>query len=161
MRVVVGDLRKVDVQGKKITPAPKRVIDRESLSHVRTSSGVASSVPFVLPRLPSAPFGAWRHEDGFSQCFIRHSSALSPERKAKFDKQLGFLLPHLRPPLPPRQEVRVGVELLPKLVLRNKPARLPEDGLQGSHIEVTMSGNGEDLVAAESGYVAGRDLVTP
>jgi mRNA-degrading endonuclease RelE of RelBE toxin-antitoxin system len=34
----------------------------------------------------------------FSQRFIHQYSALSPERKAKFDKQLGFLLTNLRHP---------------------------------------------------------------
>ena len=34
----------------------------------------------------------------FSQRFIRQYSALSPQRKAKFDKQLGFLLRNLRHP---------------------------------------------------------------
>lgn len=34
----------------------------------------------------------------FSNRFIRQHQALSPERKAKFDKQLGFLLTNLRHP---------------------------------------------------------------
>ncbi len=34
----------------------------------------------------------------FSNRFTRQYSALSPERKAKFDKQLGFLLSNLRHP---------------------------------------------------------------
>jgi len=34
----------------------------------------------------------------FSNRFIRQYHALSPERKAKFDKQLGFLLINLRHP---------------------------------------------------------------
>ncbi len=34
----------------------------------------------------------------FSNRFIRQFAALSPERKAKFDKQLGFLLTNLRHP---------------------------------------------------------------
>lgn len=34
----------------------------------------------------------------FSARFIRQYSALSPERKAKFDKQLDFLLANLRHP---------------------------------------------------------------
>jgi len=34
----------------------------------------------------------------FSQRFTRQYNALSPEHKAKFDKQLGFLLSNLRHP---------------------------------------------------------------
>jgi len=34
----------------------------------------------------------------FSQRFTRQYKALSPERKAKFDKELGFLLSNLRHP---------------------------------------------------------------
>lgn len=54
----------------------------------------------------------------------------------------------------------VGVELLAKLVLRNKPARLPEDDLQGPHVEFAMSGNREDLVASRGGYPPQLDMTS-